>query len=161
MKFDFYSTRDPELNSGLSPRVSSKSMTDHAIVEVIHEDHSRDLLKRYQEVVNCKAIAAEAKGTGEQIPRLFSKVANSREIKLIDLECTYADYRKKHQKKEIIHLPLKQAKVQPPRREYQPKMQYVPKKNQEAGKISNEQRASSDTSRNLDKKLPTIQIAEQ
>lgn len=64
VKFDFYSTRDGE-GSGHSPRASSKSFIDHAIVEVIHEDHSRDLLKRYQEVVNSKAIAAEAKGTGE------------------------------------------------------------------------------------------------
>jgi len=62
----------------------------------VHEDHSRDLLKRYQEVVNNKAVALEASGKpSDQVPRLFSKVANSREIKLLDLDCTYAEYRKR------------------------------------------------------------------
>ena len=72
--------------------------------------------------MNCKALAAEAKGFHDQVPKLFSKVANSRDIRLIDLDCSYAEYRKKYQKKEVVQLPLKQSKPHAPKKELQPKM---------------------------------------
>ena len=68
-KFDFYER-------------PSKDCYEHAIVQLYYEGTTNEILTKYLEVINVT----------EMNQKLFNQVASAREIKIIDLGCTFADF---------------------------------------------------------------------
>ena len=98
-------------------------------MHVAHEEQCRELLKKYQELVNTKGADTDKQG-----PRLFSKVANAREIRLHDQGCSYANFRECIFKKKERNL-----------------KKYQPKKNKSASRSgSGRKTKEADTAKKVD-----------
>lgn len=68
-KFDFYER-------------PSKDCYEHAVVQLYYEGTTTEILTKYLEVINVT----------EMNQKLFNQVASAREIKIIDLGITFADF---------------------------------------------------------------------